>query len=96
MASNKLASTSDIKMGHKCPSIMDHQAHWKTVKTHTPEQCGNVPRYFHVYCFHAYAHKIKHMAYPDPQPDPCKDLLVVYHTKIFSIYVEFVKKHVFP
>ena len=44
-------------------------------------------------CFHAYAYKNKHMAYPDPRPDPCKDFLVVYLTQIFSICDVFVQKH---
>ena len=99
ITSNNLVSKYDIKMGPKCSSIMNPPPRkTPSPKTPTPERFGNVPRYFHIYSirvFHAYAYKKKPMAYPDPQPDPCKDFLVVYHTQIFSICDVFVKRYDF-
>ena len=55
----------------------------------------DVSTYIILACFHAYADKMQHMAYPDPQPELCKDFLVVYLTQIFAICDAFVQNRDF-
>ena len=86
---NTLVAKYDMNMIPKCSSIMDPRGSLENPQKHiclnSVEMYPDVSTHILLGCFHAYPYKKKHMAYPDPQPEPCKDFLVVYLTQIFSI-----------
>ena len=68
----------------------------KHIRLNSVEMYPDVSTHILLGCFHAYLGRKKHRAYLDPQPEPCKDFLVVYLTQIFAICDAFVQNHDFP